>query len=194
MEECMQRSRLFVLALGIGLGLPAAAQQPAAPAAGACPPGYNCTAVPSPGAALGLYTFPAKGQTKEVQLEDEKACYGWAKEQSGIDPAAVTANPDSAAKAAKAKTENAATGAAVAGSAKGAAGGALIGAAAGDAGKGAAIGATAGAVAGRRAKKQAGAQAAQQGAKAEVAGAQAEIATFKKAMTACLEGKGYTVK
>src|SRR5439155_1198253 len=51
-----------------------------------------------------------------------------------------------------------------------------------------------GAVAGRRGKKQATAQAEQVGAaQAEQQVAQ-KIATFKKAMSTCLEGKGYSVK
>ncbi|HWC75288.1 MAG TPA: hypothetical protein VG454_15240, partial [Gemmatimonadales bacterium] len=62
------------------------------------------------------------------------------------------------------------------------------------AGTGAAIGAASGAVAGRRARKRAAAQAEQAGANQAVAQANDKILQFKKAMTACLEGKGYTVK
>jgi hypothetical protein len=143
---------------------------------------------------LGLFVYPAKEQTKEQQAKDEQECYAWANEQSTIDPTAPTANSDSAAQAAQAKTDSATAGAAVGGAARGAAGGAVIGAIAGDAGEGAAIGAVTGAVAGRRARKkasqQAGAQAKQQ---TEAASAQ-KTETFKKAMSACLEGRGYTVK
>jgi hypothetical protein len=35
---------------------------------------------------LKLYVFPAKGQGKQKQKEDEFECYKWAMEQSGIDP------------------------------------------------------------------------------------------------------------
>ena len=177
-----------------------AAQEPAppapaaAPAAAACPAGYTCATIPSRASQMGLYVFPAAGQTKEVQLVEEQQCYDWAQQQTGVDPTKVTANTDSAAQAAGAQAAAATQGAAVGGAAKGAAAGALIGAAAGDAGKGAAIGATAGAVGGRRAKKRAEGQAAQQGANAAVAQADDKIAQFKKAMTACLEGKKYTVK
>lgn len=179
----------------LGIASAAAAQQTASAATTpTCPVGYDCTAKPSAGAQLGIYAFPAKGQTKEAQYKDEDACYAWAHDQTGIDPATAKADPEAAAAAAKAKTDSATTGAAVAGAAKGAAAGALIGAAAGDAGKGAAIGATAGAIGGRRAKKQAGAQAAKQGAAAANAQTEELLSTFKKAMGACLEGKGYTVK
>src|SRR5258705_13135758 len=92
-----------------------------------------------PSSALGMIVYPAKGQTKEVQLTDEQGCYAWAKEQTGIDPAAVKANPDSAAKAAGAATADATTGAAVKGAAKSALGGAAVRASAGDAGTGARV-------------------------------------------------------
>src|SRR3954471_9282596 len=70
---------------------PAPASQPAAPTTAAAP-----AAQPGPSASLGLYVFPAKNQTPEQQSQDEQACYAWAKDQSGIDPTAVKANPDSA--------------------------------------------------------------------------------------------------
>jgi hypothetical protein len=136
---------------------------------------------------LKLYVFPAKNQSKQKQKEDEFECYKWAMEQSGIDPLnlpKVQAPPP----------QTGPTGGAVVGSAKGAAAGVAIGAIAGDAGKGAAIGAVAGGVAGRRQGKQAQAQANQQ-AQANAAGQeQAMKDSFVKGFTACLEGKGYTIK
>jgi hypothetical protein len=155
------------------------------------------TAAPAPASLsgkLGLVVFPAKDQTKEQQAADEKACYDWSKEQTGIDPAAVTVNADSAAAAGKAAADTATQGAGVKGAARGAAGGAVVGGIAGDAGTGAAIGAVAGAAKGRKAKKQASQQAQQQavaGAEGEAAG---KMEAFKKGMSACLEGKGYSVK
>jgi hypothetical protein len=164
---------------------PAFAQQPA----GGAPP-----AAASLSQALGMVVYPAQNQTKEQQNADEQACYAWANQQTGIDPAKVKPNTDSAARAAGAKMDSAATGAAVGGAARGAAKGAAIGAIAGDAGDGAAIGAAAGAVAGRRAKRRAVSQAEQQGAAQAQAQAAQQIDTFKKAMAACLEGKGYTIR
>jgi hypothetical protein len=149
----------------------------------------------SPAGQLGMFPFPAKDQSKEQQATDEKACYDWAQQQTGIDPvAAANPNTEAAAAAAKASMDSATTGAAVKGAAAGAAGGAIVGAIAGDTGEGAAIGAVAGAFRGRRAKKQAENQAAQQGAQAAKAQGNAQLETFKKAMGSCLEGKGYTVK
>ncbi len=186
-------------AIALLIAVPAlAAQEPtpaAAPAAdGSCPPGYTCQTLPSRATQMGLYVFPSAGQTKGIQLSEEQQCYDWAQQQSGIDPTKVTANTDSAAKAAGDQAASATQGAAVGGAARGAAAGALIGAAAGDAGTGAAVGATAGAIGGRRARKRAEAQAEQAGANQAVAQANDKIVQFKKAMTACLEGKGYTVK
>ncbi len=180
---------------------PTKAQPPAAPAAapaapnaaGATPTAANAAAS-HPAAALGLTVYPAKSQTAAQQEADEQACYKWAGEQTGIDPATVKTNPDSAAKAAAAKTDSAAGGAAVKGAARGAVGGAVVGGIAGDAGTGAAIGAVAGAAGGRRAKKGAEKQAAQQGQAADAAQANQKIETFKKAMSACLEGREYSVK
>src|SRR5436190_7567766 len=136
---------------------------------------------------LKLYVFPAKNQSQQKQKEDEFECYKWAMEQSGIDPLnlpKVQAPPP----------QTGPTGGAVKGSAKGAAAGVAIGAIAGDAGKGAAIGATAGGMAGRRAGKQAQAQQNQQ-AQADVANTEKSIKeSFVKGFSACLEGKGYTIK
>jgi hypothetical protein len=137
--------------------------------------------------SLGIYVFPAKNQDKATQEKDDADCYRWAVEQSGIDPV----NPP---KVEAAQVDTSPDGTAVVGAAKGAAAGVAIGAIAGDAGKGAAIGAVAGGLAGRRAKKVGDAQEQQ---KNEQAAAQQQTAmtdSFKKAFTACLEGKGYTVK
>jgi hypothetical protein len=159
------------------------AQQPAQPGA----------PTKSLATSLGISVYPAKGQTTEQQANDERECYAWAQQQTGIDPT-VKANTDSAAAASRAKADSATTGAAVGGAARGAVGGVAIGAITGDAGEGAAVGAVAGGVAGRRAKKRAEAQAAQQGAQQATAQNQAQADSFKRAMSACLDGRGYSVK
>jgi len=68
-----------------------------------------------------------------------------------------------------------------------------IGAIAGDAGKGAAIGATAGGLAGG-AKQRAASKSQQQAQQQKQAATKESLDTFKRAYSACLEGKGYTVK
>ena len=138
-------------------------------------------------AKLGIYVFPANNQTPDQVNKDENDCYQWAVQQSGVDPL----NPP------QVQAEQVPTGpdgAMIRGGARGAAGGAAIGAIAGDAGKGAAIGAVVGGVRGRRAHN-AGNAAAQQNANAAAQQTEANmIDSFKKAFSACLEGKGYTVK
>lgn len=136
--------------------------------------------------ALGLFLFPTNGQSQQQQKVDEFECYKWAMDQTGIDPLNLPK--------VEVEVQSGPTGGAVRGAAGGAAAGAAIGAIAGDAGEGAAIGATAGAIRGRRAGKQAQAQANQQ-AQAEAAAAEEEIKdTFRKAFSACIKGKGYTVE
>lgn len=136
---------------------------------------------------LKLYVFPAKNQTKEQQKTDEFECYKWAMQQSGIDPLNLP-------KVQAAPAETGPTGAAVGGAAKGAAAGVAIGAIAGDAGKGAAIGAVAGGLAGRKAGKQQQAQKNQQSQAAAAKSEQDMKDSFIKGFSACLEGKGYTIK
>ncbi|TFH25815.1 MAG: hypothetical protein E4H10_08745 [Bacteroidia bacterium] len=136
---------------------------------------------------MKLYVFPSNGQSNQQQKQDEFECYKWAVEQSGIDPLDLP-------KIEAPLPATGPTGGAVVGAAKGAAAGAAIGAIAGDAGKGAAIGATAGAMKGRRAGKNAQAQQNQQ-AQATVAATEQDMKdNFKKAFSACIEGKGYTIK
>jgi len=135
---------------------------------------------------MKLVVFPAKGQSQKQQKKDEFDCYMWAMGQSGIDPLNLPKT--------EAAVQSGPTGGAVKGAAKGAAGGAAIGAIAGDAGKGAAIGATAGALRGVKKGKEQQAQQNQQAQASAAATDQAKIDSFKKAFSACIEGKGYTVK
>jgi hypothetical protein len=137
--------------------------------------------------SLGLFPFPNNEQSQQQQKIDEFECYKWAMEQTGIDPLNLPKI--------EAEIQTGPTGGAIKGAARGAAAGAAIGAIANDdAGEGAAIGATVGALRGRRAGKQAQAQQNQQ-AQANAAAVEEDIkATFKKAFSACIEGKGYTVK
>jgi len=136
---------------------------------------------------LKLYAYPAKGQSQQQQKKDEFECYKWAMEQSGVDPMNLP-------KVEAAPAQTGPSGGAVRGAAKGAAAGAAIGAIGGDAGEGAAVGAVAGGVAGRRQGKQAQKQQNQQ-AQANAANTEQAIKdSFVKGFSACLEGKGYTIK
>jgi hypothetical protein len=137
--------------------------------------------------SLGIYIFPAKNQDQATQNKDDADCYKWAVEQSGVDPI----NPP---KVEAAKVDTSPDGTAVVGAAKGAAAGVAIGAIAGDAGKGAAIGAVVGGLAGRRARRVGDAQEQEKNNEAATQQQTAMIDSFKKAYSACMEGKGYTVK
>ena len=173
----------------VALGSSAAfAQDP--PAAATAP----AAATPKP-STLGLIVYPGSGQDAAQQGKDESECYGWARQQTGIDPTATPA-PAPVAEAPK--------GGAVKGAARGAAKGAAVGAVGDDdrvrdegnldAGEGAAAGAAAGAVKGRRTQKKAGKQADAQAKETAQAQDAATKDTFKKAWGACLEGRKYTVK
>ena len=162
---------LLVFAASV-VPLPAQSQQPAG--------GSKSLA-----SSLGVFVYRAKNQTPDQQASDENSCYGWAKQQTGIDPAA----PPPAAQAPDAKK-----GGAVKGAMGGAGLGAAAGAIAGDAGTGAAVGATVGAVRGRRQQKKENKQAEQQAQQQAQAQQKATMDTFKKGFSACMEGRGYTVK
>jgi OmpA family protein len=140
-----------------------------------------------------LVVYPAKGQSAQQQSKDEGECQTWAKGNTGVDPVAV-ANASGQAPATPPPQQG---GQRVRGAARGAAAGAAVGAVAGDAGKGAAVGAATGTVvAGSR--KRRGEAAANQQAQAQnqqaASDRQAQMATFNKAYSACLEGRGYSVK
>ena len=133
-------------------------------------------------AALDVFVYPSKGQTKDQQEQDEFACYKWGKEQTGFDPTQTVEH------AASPQPQ----GQVIRGAAGGAALGAIGGAIAGDAGKGAAIGAAVGGGAGmmRRGRSRRHAEAAEQQAEQKY---EASLAGYKRAFTACMTGRGYTV-
>lgn len=125
--------------------------------------------------------YPAKNQSAEQQAADDTQCLAWAKQDTGIDPAAVAAAP---------APRTGPQGERLRGALRGAAGGAVIGEIVDDdAGKGAGVGATAGVLAGGRRARQTQAAQAQQ---AHASKAQA-IDTYYRAYGACMQGRGYTV-
>jgi hypothetical protein len=161
-------------------------------------------ALASAAGAQSLIIYPAKNQTAKQQSKDEAECQTWAKNNTGIDPLALANAAAQPAPVAAQAAPPAPSGQRVRGAVRGAAGGAAIGAIAGDAGKGAAAGAVAGTMVGgarqreaqqqtAAANQQAQAQAQQQ-AQGQAANYKSQLATFNKAYSACLEGRGYTVK
>ena len=126
--------------------------------------------------------YPAKGQSAEQHSTDDAQCLAWAKQDTGIDPAAVAAAP---------AAPTGPQGERLRGAARGAAAGAVMGEIVDDdAGKGAAVGATAGVVAGGRRSRQNQAAQKQQ---AQATQAQA-LDRYYRAYGACMQGRGYTVK
>lgn len=138
-----------------------------------------------------LYIYPQKGQSPEQQDKDRYACHTWAVQQTGFDPSrAYPSNPNTLDPQPYRPSQPHVLRGAGRGAALGAVGGAITG----DAGKGAAAGAAMGGLAGgfkrmdERRQQQASQQYAQQ---AQVSKAGAE---YQRAMAACLDARGYSVK
>ena len=168
-------------------------------------------AASSPAKSIGMFAYPKNKQTPDQQMKDENECFASAKQQSGVDPqapppATKTEEQKKAEQQAAADNAKKARGGRARGAARGAAGGAAVGAIADDeAGKGAAAGATAGAMVGgakqrqaNKASKQQAAQATAQQQQQEEAQAKAKhqqsIDTFKRAFSACMDARGYSVQ
>jgi hypothetical protein len=126
--------------------------------------------------------YPAKGQNAAQQSADQTQCQAWAKQSTGIDPAAVSAAPP---------PSTAPQGERARGALRGAAGGAVIGEIANDdAGKGAGVGAAAGVLAGGARARRNQAALAQQAQESK----SQTLNTYYRAFDACMQGRGYTVK
>jgi hypothetical protein len=137
------------------------------------------------------YIYPNQGQSPQQEQFDKGQCYSWAVQQSGFDPA----NPQVAM--APPPMQQAPQGGMFRGSAGGAALGAIGGAIGGDAGEGAAIGAGVGALFGglRRARYMRQEEQMQQSYAAQQQGALAHgRSNYERAFSACMAGRGYTVR
>lgn len=117
--------------------------------------------------------YPAKGQSAEQKSKDDSQCLTWAKQDTGIDPAAVATTPP---------PPTGPQGERLRGAARGAVVGEIVD---NKAGEGAAIGALAG---GRQARKNQAAKAQQ-----TQAGQAQQLDTYYRAYGACMQGRGYTV-
>jgi hypothetical protein len=146
-------------------------------------------AAATPANAQQLIVYPSQGQTPDQQTRDQGECHAWSVQQTGYDPAKAPPPPSASAPAPQ--------GGVLRGAARGAVVGVTVGAIAGDAGKGAAAGAAGGALIGgfrradqRRAHEQQQAQAQAQHQQ-QVA---TQNQTYNRALSACLQGRGYTVQ
>ena len=145
--------------------------------------------------------YPAKGQTASMQQQDQGECHLWSVQTTGVDPAQVASAPPVQQVPPPQQTSSVGGGERARGAARGALGGAAIGAIAGDTVKGAGIGAVVGVMAGGRHARQNQAHANQQAqanhqaqANKQAQNQKAQIDTYYRAYSACLEGRGYTVK
>lgn len=140
--------------------------------------------------ANDLMIFPAKGQSNETMEQDKFSCYGWAKGQTGFDPMKTpttsTAPPSQAKKGSTAGSAG-----------RGALGGAALGAIIGDSSKSAKRGAAAGGLVGgvrQSSKNNAVDQKTKDWEQKEASNYANNRNQYNRAYSACLEGKGYTVK
>jgi hypothetical protein len=146
--------------------------------------------------------YPAKGQSAKQQDQDRYECHTWARGESGFDPTQAPQPTAPTQNAAATTASTSSSGAPVSGMAAGAMGGAAVAELTHhDAGRGAAAGAIGGAVFQRVKQQQAAQQqqakqqAAQQQASQQQASARSQQrATYERALGACMEGRGYTVK
>ena len=144
--------------------------------------------------AQELIIYPAKGQSQDQMEKDKFECYSWAKKESGFDPM----QPPQATEAPP--QQEAQKGGAGRGAARGAAVGYVGGKIVSDSGsgsKGAKAGAATGALVGgmrRRDQSRQQQQAEQQWAQEQAAQYSQNRNSYNRAYSACLEGRGYTVK
>jgi hypothetical protein len=139
-----------------------------------------------------VYFSPQRDQTPEQQDRDRYECYNWAVRETGFDPSRRAIRPEQRQAAVPAPSSAAALGGAVVG--------AVLGAAVsspGNAGSGAIVGGVAGGLLGAAAQESANAEAERYN-RAQTRrydrGYGRELSEYRRAMSACLEGRGYSVK
>lgn len=145
-----------------------------------------------------VYAYPQNNQTPDQQERDRYECNAWAVKQTGFDPSAPNVPPHDRYRVVAAGP------APGSGTALGAITGAILGAAiAGprNAGAGLVAGAVAGGVVGTAAEQQQRSSAEAQAANIndarsaqQMAAIDSRASNYRRALGACLEGRGYTVK
>jgi hypothetical protein len=137
--------------------------------------------------AQELYIYPAKGQSAEQQDKDKFECYNWAKNDTGFDPMALPTT-SSAPPSGQKKSGGAVTGAL---------GGAVLGGILGDSSRSAKRGAVAGGLIGGVRQSSQNTKTEQKRAdweRKESANYANNRNNYNRAYSACLEGRGYTVR
>lgn len=137
-----------------------------------------------------VYSYPMRGQSSEQQDRDRYECYDWAVQQTGVDPTRLADGVPSPEVVVQVTAPADAT---IAGVAIGAAIGSTMGKH-GDSGSvvvGAIIGGLLGAATSEAAQAEADVQAVQRESDARAASV---AEAYRRAMAACLEGRGYSVR
>lgn len=168
--------------------MPAAAAALLAACVVAPPPRTYAVAAPRP---QRIFVYPAGGQTPEQTERDRYECHIWAVQQTGVDPSRADAGAYERVIVQPANPPGAGT---VAGAIGGAIIGSIIGGP-GNAGAGAIIGGATGAVVGSAADASAQAQAreTQHEINESASTGRARADSYRRAIGACLQGRGYTV-
>lgn len=160
-------------------------------------PTYQAREVPAPATsqleATRIYFYPTRGQTPEQQDKDRYECYLWAVKQSGFDPSVAQLAPHQRVEVIPEPPPGSS---AVVGAVTGAVAGSIL-AGRGDREEGAVFGAIAGTMIGAAVDANREAQAekmtdqvnAEQYARIDML-----ARDYRRAITACLEGRGYVVK
>ena len=141
--------------------------------------------------AQELSIYPSKDQSTDQMEQDKFQCYSWAKNESGFDPMAI---PTASAPPPQKEAQK---GGVVKGGAKGAVAGGAIGAITGNTKKGLKVGAATGAVTGGvRRSKQTKSEDKKRKDWEQQQGQQYQQGrnNYNRAYSACLEGRGYSVK
>lgn len=151
---------------------------------------------PPPEQVTEVIAYPSQGQSPEQLDRDRYECHNWAVKQTGFDPS-VPGVPPHQRVVVRGPPPPSPGATAAAGAVTGAVLGAII-AGPYNSGAGAAIGAIAGGAVGVAAGQQQ-AQAAQEAeahavAHARAPGQEQRAGAYRRALTACLEGRGYSVR
>jgi len=195
MHMNLKLAGVFTVALFTGCALaepPAPLPRESAPAP-APAPDESSSAIP---ADADVYVYPAKGQTDKQLDRDRYECHNWAVAQSHFNPSEPHLAPHQQIEVVAMPPPGHDT-------AAGAITGAVIGATVAgprDAGRGAVVGAVAGAVIGATSDSARQKAANEINARADAsmqsdrARLERQAADYRRAISACLEGRGYTVK
>jgi len=167
------------VALAATLGLAACVTPPPRTVAVAAPPPQK------------IFVYPTNGQSADQTDRDRYECHLWAVQQTGVDPSRADASPYERVVVQPANPPGS-------GTAVGAIGGAILGAIIGgprNAGAGLWIGGATGAIVGTAADANAQQQAnlTQAQINQSMATGRARADSYRRALGACLQGRGYTI-